>query len=254
MSLLEVKDLTVRRGGKTIIESVSFALEAGEWLMLAGPNGAGKSTCVSAIAQCAPYTGEVLAGGGDARRMKPARLAREIAVLEQTHAVEYAFTVEEIVRMGRYAHERGFFSARGEGEAQVERALEATGLTALRGRSVLTLSGGETQRMFLAQAFAQEPRVLLLDEPTNHLDLKYQQQIFALIREWLKTPGRAVLSVVHDLSLARAFGTRALLLDGGRVAAQGAMETVFAPETLARVYGMDVYGWMRGLLGQWSGA
>ena len=254
MSLLEVKDLTVRRGGKTIVESVSFALEAGEWLMLAGPNGAGKSTCVNAIAQCAPYTGEVLAGGGDARRMKPARLAREIAVLEQTHAVEYAFTVEEIVRMGRYAHERGFFSARGEGEAQVERALEATGLTALRGRSVLTLSGGETQRMFLAQAFAQEPRVLLLDEPTNHLDLKYQQQIFALIREWLKTPGRAVLSVVHDLSLARAFGTRALLLDGGRVAAQGAMETVFAPETLARVYGMDVYGWMRGLLGQWSGA
>ena len=112
MSLLEVKDLTVRRGGKTIVESVSFALEAGEWLMLAGPNGAGKSTCVSAIAQCAPYTGEVLAGGGDARRMKPARLAREIAVLEQTHAVEYAFTVEEIVRMGRYAHERGFFSAR----------------------------------------------------------------------------------------------------------------------------------------------
>ena len=108
--------------------------------------------------------------------------------------------------------------------------------------------------MFLAQAFAQEPRVLLLDEPTNHLDLKYQQQIFALIREWLKTPGRAVLSVVHDLSLARAFGTRALLLDGGRVAAQGAMETVFAPETLARVYGMDVYGWMRGLLEQWSGA
>ena len=254
MSLLEVKALTVRRGGKTIVDSVSFALEAGEWLMLAGSNGAGKSTCVSAIAQCAPYTGAVLVGGEDARRMKPARLAREIAVLEQTHAVEYAFTVEEIVRMGRYAHTRGFFSARGDGEAQVERALEVTGLTALRGRSVLTLSGGETQRMFLAQAFAQEPRVLLLDEPANHLDLKYQQQIFGLIREWLKTPGRAVLSVVHDLSLARAFGTRALLLDGGRVAAQGAMETVFAPETLARVYGMDVYGWMRGLLGQWSGA
>lgn len=254
MSLLEVKALTVRRGGKTIVDSVSFALEAGEWLMLAGPNGAGKSTCVSAIAQCASYTGEVLAGGEDARRMKPERLARKIAVLEQTHAVEYAFTVEEIVRLGRYAHMRGFFAAREEGETQVTRALEATGLTALRGRSALTLSGGETQRMFLAQAFAQEPRVLLLDEPANHLDLKYQQQIFGLIREWLKTPGRAVLSVVHDLSLARAFGTRALLLDGGHVAAQGAMETVFAPETLAHVYGMDVYGWMRGLLGQWSGA
>lgn len=252
MSMLEARSLTVRYGARTVVDGVSFSLEAGEWLMLVGPNGAGKSTVVRAVSQCAPYEGAVLVGGTDARRIKPARLAREMGVLSQTHAVGYSFTVEEIVRLGRYAHSRGMLSARGEDdEAQVERALALTGLTAMRRQSVLTLSGGELQRTFLAQVFAQNPKVLLLDEPTNHLDLKYQQQIFSLIGEWLKTPGRAVLSVVHDLSLARAYGTRALLMDGGRVVAQGAPQAVFAPEALERVYGMDVYGWMRGLLGQW---
>ena len=138
-------------------------------------------------------------------------------------------------------------------ESAVKEALERTGLTELRHRSVLTLSGGELQRAFLAQAFAQSPRLLLLDEPTNHLDLIYQKQIFALIGDWLQTPGRAVVSVVHDLSLAKAYGTKGLLLDGGREAACGDIEAATRPEALNAVYGMDVAEWMRGLLGQWAG-
>ena len=123
-----------------------------------------------------------------------------------------------------------------------------------RKQSVLTLSGGELQRTFLAQTFCQDPRLLLLDEPTNHLDLVYQKQVFELIQGWLKGPDRAVISVVHDLSLARAYGTRALLLDHGQAAADGAMDEVFSDEVLNRVYRMDVRDWMTRMLTQWKEA
>ena len=137
------------------------------------------------------------------------------------------------------------------GKDQVERALSLTGLTNLRHASVLTLSGGELQRTFLAQVFAQNPQILILDEPANHLDLKYQQHIFSLISDWLKTPGRAVISVVHDLSLARKYGTHAVLMNQGKNISQGKIDEVLTQDNLKTVYDMDVYGWMREMLEQW---
>lgn len=251
--MLEVRELTVRYGALTIVEGLSFRVKEGEWLMIVGPNGAGKSTALSAVAQAVPYTGEVLLDGKDAKRMKPAERARKMGVLMQKNFAGYAFTVEEVVRLGRYAYASGIFSGRDAEDAEaVEEALELTGLTAQRGQSVLTLSGGELQRTFLAQVLAQKPRLLLLDEPTNHLDLIYQKQVFELVGAWLQTPGRAVVSVVHDLSLAKAFGTRALLLDHGKTAAMGPVGEVLRPEKLDGVYNMDVSAWMRRMLGQWE--
>ncbi|MBQ3104639.1 MAG: ABC transporter ATP-binding protein [Lachnospiraceae bacterium] len=251
--MLEVKDLTVVYGTHTVIDDLSFRIEEGQWLMVVGPNGAGKSTVLNAVTQGAPYTGSILLNGTDIKRQKPSARARQIGVLAQNHHVSYDFTVEEIVRLGRYAYASGLFSGSGDGdEGAVEYAMELTGMTPKRNQSVLTLSGGELQRTFLAQVLAQNPRLLLLDEPTNHLDLVYQKQIFALIGQWLKTPGRAVLSVVHDLSLARAFGTDALLMHKGKAVAQGKTGAVLSPETLDPVYGMDVYEWMRTMLSQWS--
>ena len=119
---------------------------------------------------------------------------------------------------------------------------------------MLTLSGGELQRTFLAQLLAQDPQLLILDEPTNHLDLVYQKQVFTLLTDWLRADrGRAILSVVHDLSLARAYGTDALLLDAGRVRAAGRVDEVFAAAHLDAAYRMDVSAWMRRMLGQWAG-
>ena len=125
---------------------------------------------------------------------------------------------------------------------------------AQRHQSVLTLSGGELQRTFLAQTFCQDPKLLLLDEPTNHLDLVYQKQVFELIQDWLKQKDRAVISVVHDLSLARAYGTRAILLDRGQVVSDGPMDAVFSDEVLNRVYRMDVRDWMTRMFSQWKEA
>ena len=252
--MLKVENLSVAYGELTILNGVSFDLAPGEWLMIVGPNGAGKSTLINAVTGGVPAKGNVFFEGRDARTMKAHELARGIGVLAQNHFVGYAFSVEEVVRLGRYAYAPTIFSRHSGEEQAVRAALEQTGLYELRHQSVLTLSGGELQRTFLAQTFCQDPRLLLLDEPTNHLDLVYQKQVFELIQKWLKQEGRAVISVVHDLSLARAYGTRALLLDHGRVMADGPMEKVFSDEVLNRVYGMDVRDWMIRMLAQWKEA
>lgn len=250
--MLKAEDITVCYGEHTVVDHLSFHLHEGQWLMLVGPNGAGKSTLIETISQGVPYTGDILLENRDIRCFKPAQLARKVGVLAQKNAVGYAYTVNEVVGLGRYAYTQNFLSTRDDGgKDQVERALELTGLTELRHASVLTLSGGELQRTFLAQVFAQNPQILILDEPANHLDLKYQQHIFSLISEWLKTPGRSVMSVVHDLSLARKYGTHAVLMDHGKSVAQGEIDHVLTRETLQAVYGMDVYGWMQDMLEQW---
>ena len=251
--MLKAERVTVCCDGQVIVDDLSFALEAGQWLMLVGPNGAGKSTLIRAIAQGVPYTGSITLDGRDIRAYKPAQLAQRIGVLSQQHSVGYAYSVEEVVSLGRYAHAAGFLSGGdAEGKARVEEALEMTGLAHLRHASVLTLSGGELQRTFLAQVFAQNPQILMLDEPANHLDLVYQKHIFSLIGEWLKTPGRAVMSVVHDLSLARRYGTQAVLMDHGQSVAQGTIPETLTKKNLQAVYGMDVFGWMREMYAQWQ--
>lgn len=251
--MLTAEKVTVRYGQHTVVDKLSFQLQAGQWLMLVGPNGAGKSSLIEAITQGVPYEGDILLDGKNIRSLRASELARRIGVLAQKNAVGYAYTVEEVVGLGRYAYGGGFLSGRDEdGQKQVEKALEITGLMELRHASVLTLSGGELQRTFLAQVFAQDPQLLILDEPANHLDLVYQKHVFSLIGQWLQQPGRAVISVVHDLSLARRYGTHAVLLDNGHCAAQGTIGEVLTPDNLQRVYDMDVYAWMRDMLAQWQ--
>ena len=250
--MLDVKNLTVQYGTRKILNSVSFTVEPGQWLMIIGPNGAGKSTIINAISQGAPYSGQILFQGKNIRQYKPKELAQKIGVLSQHHTVGYDFTVEEVIRLGRYAYAPSLFSRnRDDGADKIQEAVSKTGLEPFLKQSVLTLSGGELQRTFLAQLFAQDPNLLMLDEPTNHLDLIYQKQVFALIRDWLKGSGRAVVSVVHDLSLAKTYGTHAILLNKGKIFASGSISRVMEPENLNQVYGMDVPGWMREMYGQW---
>jgi len=250
---LEAKNIYVSYGSLTIVKDVSFTLNDGEWLMICGPNGAGKSTLVGAVTQGIPYSGEAFYDGTNIKRFKPFELAERFGVLTQSNSVNYSFSVEELVRLGRYSHSGGFFKNRSDSDDEhyVASALQKSGLEHLRKQSLLTLSGGELQRAFLAQVFAQNPKVLILDEPTNHLDLVYQKRIFELIQEWLTEPGRAVLSVVHDLNLAKAFGTRVLLMDKGEVVSDGTPASALNSETLNRVYNMDVAEWMRSMLEQW---
>ena len=251
--MLRAEHLTVRYGEKNVLQGISMEVKEGEWWAVVGPNGAGKSTLAGALGRTVIYEGTVTLQGKDILEIAPREYAQKVGVLSQNHSAVYGFTVEEVVNLGRYARHTGLFrKGDPEGTKKVDEALSLTGLTNMRKRNMLTLSGGECQRVFLAQVLCQDPEILILDEPANHLDLPFQQELFSLIGEWLKEPGRAVITVMHDLSLARKYGSHALLLDRGRSMAQGKISKVLTPETLKNVYGMDVYGWMREMLMQWK--
>lgn len=251
--MLSVSGLSVKYGAKEALGGISFKAGEGQWLMLLGPNGAGKSTLLKAVSGWLPFEGEVEVMGESVRKYRPKELARVMGVLSQHHQINEAFTAEECVRMGRYAYRGGIFGREDrDGDKAVEDAIRQTDIAHLRNRSLLTLSGGERQRVFLARVLAQRPKILLLDEPNGALDLAQQKNIFDLVAEWLKTPGRLAVSAVHDLSIAKKYGTDALLLSGGHAAAQGKMNEVLSPGHLQNVYGMDVHGWMRELTKLWE--
>ena len=249
MKMLEAENLTIRYGTCEIVKNISFTLESGQWFMLIGPNGAGKSTILNAISGSAAYTGTLRCMGQNIRRFSRRELAKAMGILAQGNSVGYGFTVREVVALGRYAH-RGESPAKKE--AHIRSAMELTGITELANKSVLQLSGGELQRTFLAQVFAQDPRILILDEPTNHLDLIYQKHIFEVVRNWLSLGDRAVISVVHDLNLVQAYGTHAMLMDHGHTLAQGNISSIFEGTELNHAYGMDVRSWMLSMLKQWE--
>lgn len=250
--MLRVDKLSVTIGAKPIVHPLSFELREGEWLMLAGPNGAGKTTLLRALAQSLDYTGHVYFEGEDIARMKARTRARALATLSQRQEVGYAFTAEEVIRLGRYARRSFLSGADAAGEAAIREAVALCGVENLLRQSVLTLSGGELQRVFLAQVFAQDPKLLLLDEPANHLDLKYMAQVFDLIGRWVRQPGRAVISVVHDLSLTRLYGSSAALLHEGRLLKKGRVDEALSPALLQTAYGMDVQQYMLKLLKAWE--
>ena len=155
--MLEVKHLSVRYGEKQAVSDASFTLHTGEWLMISGPNGAGKSTLLEALMQGVEYTGEITLDGQSLRAMKPRDRARKIGLLAQRYAAGYAFTVEEVVRLGRYAYHDALSGFDAADEAAVEQALKETGTLELRNHPISQISGGELQRAFLAQLFAQNP-------------------------------------------------------------------------------------------------
>lgn len=249
---LQAEKVSVHYKDLEAVKQVDVTLMDGQWLMLAGPNGAGKSSLLKALSKTIPYTGKITLMDRDIAKLTQKQIARGMAVLRQSQQVNYAFTVEELVRLGRYAHQSPWSKKDEAGPGKVEEALQMCGLYDLRDQNVLTLSGGELQRAFLAQVFAQDAPLLLLDEPVNHLDLAYQQSIFDLVSFWLQTPGRAVISVVHDLLLARRYGTHALLMREGNLIALGETEAVFTREALESVYRMDVGKWFMNLYQPWN--
>ena len=250
--MLQANHLSVTVGKNRILTDVSMALEEGQWLMLCGPNGAGKSTLVAALSRAIPCEGIVTLLERPLQSYRPKTLAQHVGVLSQNVGGMEAFTVEEVVAMGRYAYRRGIFGTEEtDMPERVNAALQTVRMTEKRRQSMLTLSGGERQRALLAQALCQDPDVLMLDEPANHLDLVYQKQLFEVIDLWRRQPGKAVVTVVHDLCLARRWGTHALLLEAGKVIAQGKVQQVMDSPEVNRIWRMDVGKWVCELADPW---
>ena len=159
--MLKAEHLTVRYGEKTVLQDFSLEVREGEWWVVVGPNGAGKSTLAGALGKSVPCEGTVTLAGRDIRGISPQEYARKVGVLSQNHSAVYGFTVEEVVGLGRYARHTGFLrKGDPEGPGKIDGALALTGLSEMRKRNMLTLSGGEIQRVFLAQVLAQDPEIL----------------------------------------------------------------------------------------------
>jgi iron complex transport system ATP-binding protein len=217
------------------LHEASFDLPASGLVAVTGPNGAGKSTLVGIMAGLRyPYRGSCVYEGTEVRRWRKRDFARRVAFLPQSVRLEFPFTAEQVVFMGRTPYAAGWFESHEDGAA-VRRAMEITDSLAFRGRDFRSLSGGERQRVILASALAQEPQTLLLDEPTTFLDLKHQLSMYRLLSD-LARGGMLVVAVTHDLNLALQFSDRVLVLDQGLVAADGPTAEVLNAELIERVF------------------
>jgi iron complex transport system ATP-binding protein len=236
--ILEGRELAVRYPGASgrALDRVSLRVAPGELVAVAGPNGSGKTTLVRALLGHLPLEeGEALLDGKPLREWKPGAVARGVGVVPQREEIVFPVSVRQTVLLGRYPH-LGPFASEGPADlAAVAAALRRCDVEWLAERRVDTLSGGEWQRVRVARALAQEPRILVFDEPTAALDVRHEMELFELIRA-LVHDGIAGLVITHQLNLAARFADRIVLMARGRVMAEGHPEAVFQAEVLARVF------------------
>lgn len=240
MAILTVKGITTGYREAPVIRDISFGVREGEFIGIIGPNGAGKSTLFKAVTRVLPlWRGRVTVGGQDIHRTGRRDLARRMAVVPQLLR-PFPYTVEEFVRMGRYPHRGRFGLMRAADQRIVREVLVLLELEEVRSARLNALSGGELQRVFLAQALAQEPEILLLDEPTAHLDIGHQARIMDIIKSASLRRGLTVVIILHDLNLAGAYCDTLLLMHRGGMYAQGDPDRVLTRAHVEQVYGVRV--------------
>jgi len=240
--ILTARTLTARYPGAATaaLEGVSLALGAGELVAIAGPNGSGKTTLLRALLGTLPVEqGDVELLGRPLRTWGSAELARTVGVVSQREESVFPLTVLETVTLGRYAHLSPLGSLSARDRAVIDEALIRADVAPLRGRRTDTLSGGEWQRVRVARALAQEPRLLVLDEPTASLDVRHEMEVLELVRR-LAGQGIATLLVTHHLNLAARYADRVVLLHHGRVVAVGPPSAVLTGEVVTRVFDWPV--------------
>ena len=236
MSAIALDSLTVVLGDRPVVDAVDLEVSEGEWLALIGPNGAGKTTLLRAIARLVPYSGSIALDGREARELHRTELSRLVAVVPQDPSTPPWMTVAEYVLLGRTPH-LGRLAKEGARDRELAaRALDRLDLLGYRNRLLGTLSGGERQRVVVARALAQESPIVLLDEPTASLDIGHQQQALELLDALRAESGLTLVAAMHDLTLAAQYADRMVLLDAGRVVADGAPREVLTEALIGAHY------------------
>ncbi|PRS58949.1 heme ABC transporter ATP-binding protein [Bacillus sp. GBSW19] len=240
--MIQVKEIRGGYGEKEVIRGISLEVKQGEFLGILGPNGSGKSTLLKMISgMLAPESGEVRLSGQLVQSYRPKAFAQKMAVLPQKTDQAFSFTVEETVQFGRYPYQKGWLQSVTREDMQVvNKVMEQTDVAQFKDQSIHELSGGEQQRVYLAQALAQQPEYLLLDEPTSFLDLAYQKDLLDLIKEETTSSRLTVIGVFHDVNIASLYCDRLLLLDEGKTEMIGLPHHVLTPERINRVYETEV--------------
>jgi iron complex transport system ATP-binding protein len=238
--VIELSNLTVKLGGRRVVDSVDLDVSQGEWVAVIGPNGAGKTTLLRAVAGLVPFSGSIVLGGRAADELKRSEISRLLAVVPQEPSTPPWMTVGEYVLMGRTPH-LGPLAREGVRDREAAgRALARLDLVGYEERRLGTLSGGEKQRVVVARALAQEARIVLLDEPTAALDIGHQQQALELLDLLRADSGLTLVAAMHDLTLAAQYADRMVLLDAGRIVAEGAPMEVLTEALIASHYGASI--------------
>jgi iron complex transport system ATP-binding protein len=236
---VEIAGLGLRYGRREVLSDVDLHLRPGERACLVGPNGAGKSSllrCLTGLTE--PTNGSIKLDGTPLADIERSVLARSISVVPSQVDLPFSMPVEDVVRLGRIPHEHPLTGSNDDDHIATDAAITRVGIDALRGRDVRELSMGERQLVLVAMAVAQGGRLIILDEPTVHLDLRHQVDVLSLLTR-LSADGLTVLSVLHDLPLAAHFFPRLILLDEGRIVADGEPADVLSADRIRSVYGVD---------------
>ena len=233
---LELSQLCIDIQAKRIVEDVSLNVSAGEIVGLIGPNGSGKSTLLRSVYRMLkPSAGLVNLGGNDVWKLSAKASAQRTGVVVQEHSSEFDFSVNEVVVMGRTPHKKPFERDNKKDLGLCYESLERVGMSLFAERSFSTLSGGEKQRVLVARALTQQPKLLVLDEPTNHLDIHYQLELLELVTSL----GITTLLTLHDLNLAANYCQRLYLLSEGQIVASGNCSSVLTPDLLREVFKVE---------------
>jgi iron complex transport system ATP-binding protein len=238
--MLAVKDLSFKYKERPVLEDVDLEIRRGEVIGILGPNGCGKTTLLKLLNRnLHPQEGKVLLEGTDLEGMSKRKIARHIAVVPQSNEIRFAFTVRDIVSMGRMPFLDRFQGESAEDMRIVDEAMERTNIKEFADRAINTMSGGERQRVIIARALAQRPEVILLDEPTLHLDINHQFEVLDLVHELSRKEGLTVVIVSHDLPMVVRYCDRIVLIHDHRVHAIGPPEEVLTRENMRTVFNIE---------------
>jgi iron complex transport system ATP-binding protein len=238
MFKLQVKNLEFSIDKKEILKDISFEIPKGSFVGIIGPNGSGKSTILKNIYRLyKPDSGQILLDNKNLLNMRDKDCAKEIAVLAQESNSQFDFTVEQIVKMGRYPYKSVFEDYSKKDLDMVTDMLKRVGLEDYVGRSFSKLSGGEKQRTLIARALVQDTEFLILDEPTNHLDIGYQIQLMDLV----KSLNITTLSAIHDMNMASMYCDYLIVMKDGKIKNCGSVKEVITEEMLKEIFGVNAY-------------
>jgi iron complex transport system ATP-binding protein len=243
MSNLQLRDVSFSYSNSNgfILNHVSLAVKKTQRVVLIGPNGSGKTTILKlATGVLSPKEGTILLGERDISKLSRREIAQEIAVVPQYFNIPFAFSVEEIVMLGRTPFIRTLSSQTERDYMAVKYALDMTKIEGLKSRAFNELSGGERQRVILAMALAQQPGLLLLDEPTTHLDISQQIEMLKLVNQLNDRQGTTIIAAMHDLNLAAMYFERIILLKEGQIVADGAPEEILTSYLIKDVFSVSV--------------
>jgi iron complex transport system ATP-binding protein len=237
--MVEIRGLTKKFGNKSIIKDVSVKIKPNKITSFIGPNGAGKSTLLSMVSRLLDAdTGEVLLDKNNIKNMKSNDFAKRIAILKQSNYLNVKLTIRQLVSFGRYPYSKGRLNEKDLN--LIDQAIEYLNLTDIQDKFLDELSGGQSQRAFIAMVIAQDTEYILLDEPLNNLDMKHSVQIMKILRKLVDELGKTVVIVLHDINFASVYSDRIVALKEGRVVKDGPTHKIINSESLNEVYDMHI--------------